>query len=275
VTPAPSPEALDRKTQLEIQKLEAEVQRAQTDRQKAELEILELKRWRRRPAVLQSIAAIVVAVVAAIIGTANGWFSTRLDSLKLEQEKVQRDIDDLNKGRSTLNAQIAILQAERDQLQRRLSDAGMEADRLSKTLSSLQIRAVEADRYKQDLRNLQQELAKVSDQAKAAAKRIPETNLVQMKGIVKDQTTRTGIEGASVIILNGSAFTAYTDSNGYFELSRPPNPDRFLIGIAKLGYINTAVEFTASRPGQPPTEIYLQRESARAPRVTTPPTLEQ
>ena len=85
--PAPSPEALDRKTQLEIQKLEVEVQRAQTDCQKAELEILELKRWHRRPAVLQSIAVIVVAVVAAIIGTANGWFSTRLDSLKLEQEK--------------------------------------------------------------------------------------------------------------------------------------------------------------------------------------------
>ena len=33
-----------------------------------------------------------------------------------------------------------------------------------------------------------------------------------------------GIEGTSVIILNGSAFTAYTDSNGYFELSSTTGP---------------------------------------------------
>ncbi|HEY7335438.1 MAG TPA: hypothetical protein VH639_11180 [Bryobacteraceae bacterium] len=218
MNPTPSLDATDRKTHLEIQKLEAEIQQAQTDRQKAELEILELKRWYRQPSVLQSIAAIIVALVGAIIGTANGWFSTKLDSLKLEQEKVQRDIEDLNKGRSTLHVQIARLQTERDNLKSQLTKAAADADKLSQQVANLQIKAAETDEGKRGLKNLHDSLARVSAQAKTAAQTIPKADPARMIGLVIDDDTRQPIEGASVSL--GKVLSPlYTDSNGYVDLS--------------------------------------------------------
>jgi hypothetical protein len=66
---------------LEIQKLEADIQKARADRRNAELECRDLEHWYLRPAVPQPWAAIVLGVVTGLIGTASGCFSTKLESL--------------------------------------------------------------------------------------------------------------------------------------------------------------------------------------------------
>jgi len=166
VVPTPT----DPRAILEIQKLEADIQKARADREKAELESRELKHWYFRPAILQPWAAIVLGVVTALIGTASGWFSTKLESLNNKEAEVQRKIDLLVSGRSDLNAQIKSMTAQRDDLQARLTQVSSEAAQLSARVNALQQEAGKADEYKADLQRLKTNLAQVSVQAKDAAK---------------------------------------------------------------------------------------------------------
>ena len=112
-----------------LRELEAEIPKAQTDSRKAKLEMLELRGWYRRPSVWQSWAAIVIGVVTALVGMANGWFSTKLDRLKIEEDTVSRQITDLKAGKNDLNTQIAALKKERDSLSAALSALRTETKR--------------------------------------------------------------------------------------------------------------------------------------------------
>lgn len=107
----------ERKTALEVLKLEADIKKAASHLLKAELEIRELRWWIFRPVVLQPLATILLATITGIIGIGNGWFSTKLESLSNKQAEVQRQIDKLTSTRSDLNEQIARLQKERNNLQ--------------------------------------------------------------------------------------------------------------------------------------------------------------
>lgn len=165
----PIPDPIETKATLELEKLKADIAKAAADRQKAELEIGELKGWYRRPAVLQPLATIVIGLVTALIGLANGWFSTKLESLSNKQAEVRRDIEKLESGRSELKSQLVGLTSERNQLQARLKDVSAQAAALSAKVNELQPEAVRANRYKADLDRLKQSLTQVSTQAANAA----------------------------------------------------------------------------------------------------------
>jgi DNA repair exonuclease SbcCD ATPase subunit len=157
------------KSSLELQKLKEDVLKTRFERRKARLEIQELSRWYRRPSVLQPVAAIVIGLVTALIGIANGWFSTKLDRLKIEEENVTREIADLKAGRTELNDQINALKNERSTLQRRLADAAVQTDQLALTIKQLEQRADATEKYKTDFKNLQNSLEQASLHAKNVA----------------------------------------------------------------------------------------------------------
>jgi len=77
------------KPRLEIEQLMADIAKAKAAAVKSALEADELRKpWYVKPAILQPLAAISVAVVAAIVGYSNGWFQTKLESFKIEQTKL-------------------------------------------------------------------------------------------------------------------------------------------------------------------------------------------
>jgi hypothetical protein len=206
---------LPERSALEVQKLAAEIQKIQTERRKAELEISELTRWYRRPAFLQPVAAIVIGTLTAMIGTANGWFSTKLDRLKLEQETIQRQIGDLTAGRTSLSKQIASLTIQRNQLQERFSAVVSSADRLSKELlEARRVSSSTSQKYKQ-LEKLQGDLALALMHARTAT-----APPIVLTGHVIEKGTETTIPGAKVVALD--EVTA-TDFDGIFRIYYHPN----------------------------------------------------
>ncbi len=167
-TPDHSP-SKEEKSALDIRKLRAEVQKANSDNRKTELEILELRHWYRRPSFLQPLAAILIASLTAFIGYANGWFSTKVERLKIEQDKLARQIDDLRTGRTQLNVQVTDLKVERDRALKKLAEAASLADQLAPTVKGLKQRAAMTNRYKAKLDTLQKELEQVSIRGQSAA----------------------------------------------------------------------------------------------------------
>jgi hypothetical protein len=146
------PDLHEKKSALEVQKLEAEV--------------VELRKpWYLRPAILQPIATIAVTVLAAIIGYGNGWFSTKLESLHNAQDKAEISLQKMNEKRSALNTEIAELTSERDDVALQLTQAYSVIDRLQREYQSASAKAAEDSQC-------QKEFGRISTQLKATANQL-------------------------------------------------------------------------------------------------------
>lgn len=152
--------------QLKIEKLTVEIEKARADRKKAELEAARLKNpWYLRPEILQPIAAIVIGVVTGIAGYVSGFFQTKLDSLKLQQQQARLALDDLNNARSGLRAQLAALQRDYDSVNTQLSVTLAKADALEREYKSAALHAKEGDRLRVQLEALRKQLRSNVDNA--------------------------------------------------------------------------------------------------------------
>ena len=157
INPAPASDAA--RSNLEIEKLQAEVARAKVNRIKSELEILELRRpWFQRPAVLQPLAAIAIAVLTGAIGYANGWFQTKLESLRNAEDRAKISLDQLNEKRSALNAQIDKLTSQRDSLILRLDEVSTKAAGLQAQYDKASQQARRGEQYRRNVTDLQNQL---------------------------------------------------------------------------------------------------------------------
>jgi DNA repair exonuclease SbcCD ATPase subunit len=214
VEPQTATQMTDRKAELEIQKLEADIEKAKADRRKAELDIKQLTLWYRNPSILQPIAAILVATLAAIIGTGNGWFSTKLESLKNQQDKVQREIDLLNAGKTTLHRDLDGLKTERDDLTKRLAETGAVAERLSKEIADLRKKAFAVDKYRLQLAILESKLRQVGADAREATEQILYGKIVDSSGIaIANATVWLDERGQS-----NSRLEFSTGPDGFFKI---------------------------------------------------------
>jgi DNA repair exonuclease SbcCD ATPase subunit len=122
---------------LQVEKLRADIAKANADREKAELEVREIRRWWRRPAVLQPIATVIISVLATYAAYRTGFFSTKLESLQNKEHDIKEQIKELQSTKSDLNQKIQSLTADRDHQKDLFLQASTEADRLASRLRSL------------------------------------------------------------------------------------------------------------------------------------------
>jgi chromosome segregation ATPase len=167
--PIPTAPDLDtRGSALENEKLYAEIAKAKADKIKSDLEAAELRKpWYQKPAILQPLATIAVAVLTAIIGYANGWFQTKLESLHNAEDKLQIRVDELKERRSALDVEIDHLNhrlQERDDLNHRLQEALAAAEKLQQETSE---KAVQGEQWHQQVDVLAKQLKQAISEADA------------------------------------------------------------------------------------------------------------
>jgi hypothetical protein len=121
--------------------------------QKLQLEIIELQQWWRRPTYIQSVLAVVIALIAAggalITAYVNGWFDAKnavlqAQTARLETQKllVESEIQNLNAGKTALNVQISGLTNERDRLKHEVETYKNTAEIARNNATELQRRLV-------------------------------------------------------------------------------------------------------------------------------------
>ena len=226
------------KSSLEIQKLQEEILKVQTDRRKADLEINELARWYRRPSTLQPIAAIIIALVGTAVGVANGWFSTNLERLRIEEDKLKIGNTDLGKERDRLEKQVATLSEQ-------LEGAAQNAQSLAYSLKSAEAKASTAEAKASELVKSRAEIGRLSEELNrvgvdasrvALASRPLSTS---QSATVADALSGKGIADAEITLRDGGALLSAdrSDASGAFRLQFEfLNRASALITIIRPGY---------------------------------------
>jgi hypothetical protein len=99
---------------------EIEAEKLQLEREKLSLEIQELRKWWRRPAYIQAIFSIVIALVASVatvsLGYVNGWFDAQRGRLEIQRAKLVADVEKFEAEKASLLSQVSRLKGERDTL---------------------------------------------------------------------------------------------------------------------------------------------------------------
>jgi Skp family chaperone for outer membrane proteins len=143
------PERPDPGDDLEKRKLQIEIELMRHNRDKAQLEVYEMRHWWRRPAYVQALLAVLVTGIAAfgslLLAYANGWFDAQRIRLESQRELIKRDIADLQAGKDTLSQEI---KAQSQNIGKLQSDKNSLEDQIQKQtaqLSGLQKRIYEAN----------------------------------------------------------------------------------------------------------------------------------
>lgn len=264
------------KTTLELRKLEADIAKAAVDRRKTQLEIHELTHWYQRPSVWQPVAAIVIAVVTALIGVANGWFSTKLESLSNKEFEVKQQIDALNGQRSILQGEIQTLRKERDEAKEERDAALARYNAAKKTIRDLsselesvrEIAArfrkgdVEASTLQNSLNNLERQAGAAAttlepSRASAAPLRTPPRIFATIVDRFSGQYPfRLPEVKVTLQLPGGETLETRTDLSGSFSFFRPDGfPYPILLTLSKPGYQTLTIGPLQSIQGIPPGKL--------------------
>jgi hypothetical protein len=236
------------KEQLEIDKLMVDIQKAKAEINKAVVETARLKSpWYFRPDILQPLAAIAIAVIAAIVGFSNGWFQTKLDSLRNQQERAELDVQKLNDTRADLRLQITELSKQRDELNGKLTSTLNRAEKLEGMYKQAAAMAGQSAHYRAEAESLRRELVSQIGTTKDALKNTDNHGGVTLNVYIVDERTKRSIskDCKFQLMTNHGNYYAQASFDGARWILSNIEPGSS-VQVDSVGYASTVFEASGS-----------------------------
>jgi FtsZ-binding cell division protein ZapB len=218
---------------------------------------------------LQPLAVIIVTISGTILLDVNGFFDTKLASLKMQEKESSDELKSLNERKSALNAEVEALGRERDDLKQKYNQSISRIEHLLGQYKSASTKALQGESYRRQAaeaqRQLQQTLAEATA-ARAAAEAAKWHEGDSIRILLLDATTKKPVTGYLALLpgkpwnIRGRFYktgskgaptdgqitgTASKNWDIHFELL----DDRFVYSLSKQDVTASSIEITFFAPG--------------------------
>ena len=96
----------------------------------------------------------------------NGFFDTKLASLKMQQKESSDQLESLNQKKSALNAEVKALGRERDDLKQKFDQSVSKIERLEDQYKRASTKALQGEGYRRQVAEMQKQLQQTIAQAR-------------------------------------------------------------------------------------------------------------